>query len=340
MHEAVATIELLLGHDRGVLAADEDQDTIAGRFAKIGLQSTSASRRSYREWLFTTPGLERFVGGVIMHEETTGQSSQDGTPFTALLQRRGIICGAKMDKGRAPIVDGGAELRTLGLEGLSARLADYREKGLSFAKWRSAFVVDGNSMPSRSAIELNCEAMALAAAQCQQEGLVPFVEPDILMNGPHGIARCQEVSEEILRCCISALIRNSVVLEDMVLKTNMVTPGADCARQVPSDEIAQRTLKCLRLTVPAVVPAILFLSGGMTLTQATTNLNAINAIGGLKPWRLSFAFGRALRGDAFQIWAGDEANVAEAQRALLRDAHLSAAASAGKLLAEPERSQV
>ena len=320
------TVAALLAPGKGILAADESLPTIRKRFTAVGIESTGESRRSYRTMLFTAPGLSEFISGVILFEETMGQRIGDDTA-PAALARMPIVPGIKVDKGTAALPNCDGERYTMGLDGLRERLAAYRDLGARFTKWRAVFAV-GDRLPSLACISANARSLALFAALSQEAGLVPIVEPEVLMDGDHTLANCEEATGAVLKSVFSALREQRVALELMLLKTGMALPGGDCAQQATVKEIAQATLRCLHLSVPASVPGIVFLSGGQAEVEATERLNAICTTGG--PWRLSFSFGRALQSSAMKAWKGITANARAAQSTLLHRAMCNGLALQGK----------
>ncbi|MCC9075208.1 fructose-bisphosphate aldolase class I [Litorilinea aerophila] len=326
--ELEATARALVAPGKGILAADESTGTIKKRFDTIHLESTPETRRAYRELLFTTDGVEEFISGVILYDETIRQQAQDGTPLPQVLSRRGIIPGIKVDKGAKDLAGFPGEKVTEGLDGLRERLAEYRELGARFAKWRAVIDI-GDGIPTRTCIMANAHALARYAALCQEAGLVPIVEPEVLMDGSHDIERCAEVTEATLRAVFGELYEARVYLEGTLLKPNMVIAGKKCPRQASTQEVAEATVRILRRAVPAAVPGIVFLSGGQSPVQATENLNAMNAMGS-HPWELSFSYGRALQEPVLQAWRGDPANVAAAQQAFYHRARCNSAARYGK----------
>ncbi len=323
----VGTARALTAPGRGILAADESSPTIAKRFAQVGLESSEPLRRSYRELLFATPGLEEFISGVILFDETIRQSSRDGTPFPRLLAGRGMLPGIKVDAGTRPLAGAPGEVVTEGLDRLRERLAEYAELGARFAKWRAVIRI-GAGRPTPGCLEANAHALARYAALCQEAGLVPIVEPEVLMDGDHGIEVCREVTEATLRAVYDQLAGQHVVLEATLLKPGMVLPGAGCPAQVSDEAIAEATLATLRRAVPAAVPGIVFLSGGQSPQQATARLDQLNRARP-QPWQLSFSFGRALQAPVLRTWAGDDAHRGQAQAELLHRARLTAAARSG-----------
>jgi fructose-bisphosphate aldolase class I len=334
--ELSATIAAMIVPGKGILAADESVPTITKRFKALGIDCTDESRRAYRSLLITTPDAERFLSGVILFEETLGQNADDGTPLPQVLVRRGIMPGIKVDKGTTPLVGAPGDLITQGLDGLAERLKSFKAQGLRFAKWREVYgITDQN--PTWLGIEANAEVLARYAALCQAEGIVPIVEPEVLIDGEHGIERCMEVSEAVLHAVFHALWRHRVMLEYMVLKPNMVLPGKEHRPKATPQTVAAATVKVLRRTVPAAVPSINFLSGGQAAEEATANLNAINVLFPHAPWVLSFSYARALQDPAMQSWAGRAENVSMAQKALSRRLTMNSLARHGKWKPEMER---
>jgi len=323
-----ATIEALVQKGKGLLAADESSPTIAKRFKAIGVESTEENRRAYRQLLLATPGVGEFISGVILYEETLGQRADDGTPLPQLAARRGIVPGIKVDAGKVPLAHAPGDEITEGLDGLAKRLSGYKELGARFAKWRAVYNVSA-TLPSRLAIEANAEALARYAAICQEQGFVPIVEPEVLMDGNHTIDRCAEVTEAVLLEVFEALHRHRLVLEHTLLKPSMVVPGKEQAQKATPAQVAAWTIRVLKRTVPAAVPGIFFLSGGQTPAEATANLDAMNRLGAL-PWQLSFSYGRALQDPAMKAWKGQAANARTTQNALLKRARLNGAAREGK----------
>jgi fructose-bisphosphate aldolase class I len=321
---------------KGILAADESHPTIAKRFGALGIESTEETRRRYRQMLFTAPGLGAFISGVILFDETFRQKADDGTPLPDVLARQGILPGIKVDKGTKALAAARGELVTEGLDGLRERLTEYRALGARFAKWRAVLTI-GPAIPSVPCIEANAHALARYAALCQEAGLAPIVEPEVLMDGDHAIERCFDVTEATLQAVFAALHRQRVAPEGLLLKPSMVLSGKDCPRQAGVAEVAESTLRCLRRAVPAAVPGIVFLSGGQSDTLATAHLNAMNAAAGSPPWELSFSYGRALQAPALKAWGGDPSRVPLGQRALLHRARCNAAARAGRYTPELER---
>ena len=334
--ELSATIAAMIVPGKGILAADESVPTITKRFKALGIDCTDESRRAYRSLLITTPDAEQFLSGVILFEETLGQNADDGTPLPRVLVRRGIMPGIKVDKGTTPLVGAPGDLITQGLDGLAERLKSFKAQGMRFAKWREVYgITDQN--PTRLGIEANAEVLARYAALCQAEGIVPIVEPEVLIDGEHGIERCMEVTEAVLHAVFHALWRHRVMLEYMVLKPNMVLPGKEHRPKATPETVAAATVKVLRRTVPAAVPSINFLSGGQAPEEATANLNAINVLFPHAPWVLSFSYARALQDPAMQSWAGRAENVSMAQKALSRRLTMNSLARHGKWKPEMER---
>jgi fructose-bisphosphate aldolase class I len=331
------TARALVADNKGILAADESSGTIKKRFDSIDLESTEESRRAYRDMLFSTAGLEEYVSGVILYDETLRQASADGTPFAKLLADRGIIPGIKVDLGAKELAFAPGETVTEGLDGLRERLQEYKSLGARFAKWRAVISI-GEGKPSAYCLEVNAHALARYAALCQEAGVVPIVEPEVLMDGDHTLERCFEVTEATLRTVFHALPEQGVVLEGMLLKPNMVVSGKSCPRQASVPDVAAATVRCLRRAVPAAVPGVVFLSGGQSEERATAHLNAMNAPGVSSPWALSFSYGRALQDSALRAWRGDPARVAAGQQAFLHRARMNGAARHGRYTPDLERS--
>ena len=321
------TARAIVANHKGILAADESTGTIAKRFDAIGVVSTEETRRAYRNLLFTTPGMEEFIGGVILYDETIRQRSDDGTPFADLLVAKGVVPGIKVDTGAKPLALFPGETVTEGLDGLRERLAEYHQLGARFAKWRAVIAI-GDEIPTDACLGANAHALARYAALCQEAGLVPIVEPEVLMDGRHTIETCDDVTGRTLRALYAALYAFGVHLRGTLLKPNMVIAGQDCPDQRTADQIAEVTVHNLLRHVPAVVPGVVFLSGGQTELQATENLSAINRVGG--PWPLSYSYGRALQASALAAWGGDPAKVEAAQNVFLHRARMSSLATAGR----------
>jgi fructose-bisphosphate aldolase class I len=325
----------LVASGKGILAADESTGTIEKRSKSVSVVSTEENRRTYRELLFTTAGLPEFISGVILFDETLRQKTSDGVPFAKFLSDAGIIPGIKVDKGAKPLAHFPGEKITEGLDGLRERFAEYAELGAKFAKWRAVISI-GEDLPKDFCLEANAHALARYAALAQEAGLVPIVEPEILMDGEHSIERCFDVTEAMLEFLFDELFAHRVRLEELLLKPNMVISGVNCSRQAPVQQVAEATLLCLRETVPAAVPGVVFLSGGQSDELATAHLNAMNQIGHA-PWELSFSFGRALQSPALKTWRGKPENFHAAQQALLHRARLNGAARFGNYSNEMEQ---
>lgn len=330
--EAIANAMVAKG--KGILAADESTGTIQKRLAGINVESTEENRRAYRELLFTTEGAGDYISGVILFDETLRQSTKDGKPFVRCLDAAGIIPGIKVDKGAKQLAVALEERVTEGLDGLRERLNEYSDLGARFTKWRAVITI-GDGIPSRYCIEANAHALGRYAALSQEAGLVPIVEPEVLMDGDHDIERCREVTEATLHAVFHQLFEQRIALEGMLLKPNMVVSGKDCPTQAGVEAVAKITVKTLRRCVPAAVPGIVFLSGGQSEEEATVHLNAMNAIGS-QPWELSFSYGRALQQSALQVWSGDPAKVQAAQAAYLHRARMNGAARSGRYKPEME----
>jgi fructose-bisphosphate aldolase, class I len=321
------TARALVAPGKGILAADESTGTIKKRLDSIGVESTEETRRAYREMLFTTEGAAEHISGVILYDETIRQSASDGTPFPKVLERQGIIPGIKVDKGAKPLANAEGETITEGLDGLRERLEEYRELGARFTKWRAVISI-GAEIPSEYCLWTNAHALARFAGLSQEAGLVPIVEPEVLMDGDHTIDRSFEVTSRTLHAVFTELRDQRVVYEDMLLKPNMVLSGYDCPGQASDEQVAELTLKCFRRHVPAAVPGIVFLSGGQSDEDATSRLNTMNAMGP-HPWELSFSYGRALQAPPLKAWGGDPANVAAGQEAYLHRAKMNGLARSG-----------
>ncbi len=328
------TAQALVAKGKGLLAADESLPTIQKRFAALNIESTEENRRAYRELLITTAGIEDFISGTIMFDETIRQRTSDGRPFIDVLKSKGIIPGIKVDKGTVAMPGFPEEKITSGHDGLQERLLDYRNRGARFTKWRAVISI-GSTVPSRGAILANAHGLALYAALSQEAGLVPVVEPEVLMDGDHDIARCEEVTQTTLAAVFSLLREYRVSLEEMLLKPNMVLSGKQSAHQAGIEEVAEATLRCMKRTVPSSVPGIVFLSGGQSSEQATEHLNAMNNMGP-HPWEISFSFARALQDTALKTWKGSPANAAAAQREFYHRAMCNSAARYGRYSKELE----
>jgi fructose-bisphosphate aldolase class I len=338
VHDLEQTARALVAEGKGILAADESSGTIKKRFDSIGVESTEENRRAYRDLLFTTEGAEEFISGVILYDETIRQHSFDGTPFPTLLAARGIIPGIKVDKGAKDLANAPGETITEGLDGLRERLEEYVQLGAKFTKWRAVITI-GKGIPSEYCIWTNAHALARYAALSQEAGLVPIVEPEVLMDGDHTIETSFDVTSRTLHAVFTELRDQRVHFEQMLLKPNMVLSGYEASDQADHDEVAEQTVKCFYRHVPAAVPGIVFLSGGQTDEDATANLNAMNARGP-HPWELSFSYGRALQAPALKAWVGDAANVADAQKAFYRRAKFNSAARYGQYAPEMEAAGV
>lgn len=322
------TIQQMSGAGRGILAADESSGTIKKRFDTINLESTEENRRAYREMLFTIKGLGEYINGVILYEETLGQSTKSGKPFAKLLEEQNMVPGIKVDMGLIPLINSSNEKITQGLDGLPERLAKYKDQGARFAKWRAVFDIDA-VRPTMLAIKTNAENLARYAAICQSQGIVPIVEPELLMDGEHTIERCEEASLRVFNAVFRALNLHKVTLEHMILKPSMVISGKSCVKQADVETVARLTVQTLLRTVPAAVPTINFLSGGQNAEIATAHLDSMHKQFPNLPWNLSFSYGRALQDPALKIWAGKAENVDAAQKALYKRAKLNAAAASG-----------
>jgi len=330
--ELQQTINDMVDNTRGILAIDESSPTIAKRFAAIDVESTEENRCHYRSVLLSTHGLGKYISGVIMFEETLGQKSSDGTPLAELAWQQGIVPGIKVDKGIGPLPGAPGDSITYGLDGLAERLEAYKAQGARFAKWREVYSITETN-PTLLGLHANAEMLARYAAVCQGLGIVPIVEPEVLMDSNHDIDRCAEVTENVLHSVFHALHEHHISLEHMILKPNMVVPGIDL-RTADPEEVASETLKVLRRTVPAAVPSINFLSGGQGPEEATRNLNAINQPGESAPWQLSISYGRALQQPALHAWRGKSENDVMTQQALLNRARLNSLARQGKYESE------
>ena len=322
----------LVAPGKGILAADESTSTIKRRFDAIGVENTEGNRRAYRELLFRTPGIAQYVSGVILYDETIRQKAVDGTPLVKILSDQGIHPGIKADLGAKPLAFAPGEVITEGLDGLRERLAEYKGLGAVFSKWRAVITIDGDTIPSDTCIRVNAHALARYAALSQEAGIVPIVEPEVLMDGTHSIERCNEVTIKTLRTVFIQLAAQRVRPDGMLLKPNMVLSGKEASKRVGPDEVARYTVEAFRATVPAAVPGIVFLSGGQSDDEATINLDAINRYAAKvrAPWTLSFSYGRGLQAAPQKAWSGKPANVTAAQRAFQHRAKLTSAAALGK----------
>jgi fructose-bisphosphate aldolase class I len=333
--EFAVTARALVAPGKGILAADESSGTIKKRFDSIQVESTEDQRRAYRELLFTADGASEFISGVILYDETLRQQAADGTPLPELLSRQGVIPGIKVDTGTTSLAGFEGEKITEGLDGLAKRLATYRDLGARFTKWRAVITI-GEGIPSPTCIQANAEALGRFAALSQEAGLVPIVEPEVLMDGDHTIERCDRATRDALAETFAALHRHRIRFDGMLLKPNMVLSGSDCPTQAGVEEVARATVAALLDTVPASVPGIVFLSGGQSDEAATAHLNAMNRIGAA-PWQLSFSYGRALQAPALKAWKGEAANGPAAQQAFLHRARLNGAARSGSWTEAMER---
>src|SRR5271157_1855729 len=335
--QLIDTARALVADDKGLLAMDESNPTCNKRFAKLGIPQTVEARRAWRELIVTTPGLGESISGAILYDETIRQRKKDGTLFVKVLTDAGIIPGIKVDTGAKDLAGHPGEKITEGLDGLRDRLAEYSPMGARFAKWRAVIAV-GEGIPSRGCVDANANALARYAALCQEAGLVPVVEPEVLMDGGHTLERCGQVTEEVLRTVFNQLYTQGVMLEGLILKPNMVLPGLACPKQETVDQVAEATVGCLLRAVPAAVPGIAFLSGGQSAELASARLNAMNVrFKSRLPWALAFSFARAIQQPALEIWKGEEANVLPAQKALLHRARCDRAARRGEYSAAMEK---
>jgi len=330
-----STAQALVASGKGILAADETPGTLTRRLEALKIESTPNSRRAYREMFFTTPGIAEFISGVIMQDETIRQKSSKGTALADLLAQQGIIPGIKVDNGAKLLAGSPGENITEGLDGLRERLKEYREIGARFAKWRAVIAVS-ESLPSATCVNVNAHALARYAVLCQEQDVVPIVEPEVLMDGSHAIERCEEVTGQVLHAVFGALFDQKVSLEGMLLKPNMIISGMKCARQASVEEVALATVRCLSRHVPAAVPGIVFLSGGQSHVAATAHLSAINRLDAPKPWKLSFSYGRALQDEALKAWLGKNENLPRAQEVFYHRAKCDSAAALGKYTEEME----
>ena len=322
------TAQAMVAKGKGVLAADESSGTCEKRFQSVNVPCTEENRRTYRGLLFSTPGIEKHVSGVILHDETLRQKNDAGVPFPQMLEKLGIVPGIKVDKGTVDIaLTTGGEKVTEGLDGLDKRMAEYFKLGARFAKWRAVITI-GENIPSHTCIYANAHALARYAAICQAASIVPMIEPEVLLDGNHTIERCEEVTEATLRATFAALAAYNVSMEHTILKASMVVSGKDCPRQAGVDEVAERTLRVLKRTVPAALPGVVFLSGGQSDISATAHLDAMNRLG--TPWPLTFSYSRALQNPALKTWRGEAANYAAAQKAFAHRARMNGLAAEGK----------
>jgi fructose-bisphosphate aldolase class I len=332
--ELARIAKAMVAKNRGILAADESSGTITKRFNSIKIESTEENRRTYREMLFTAPGAADYISGVILYDETIRQKTKDGTPFPEYLAKKGIIPGIKVDTGAKPLALFKGETITEGLDGLRERLVEYYKLGARFAKWRAVIDI-GDGIPTAFAIEANAQALARYAALCQENDIVPIVEPEVLMDGAHSIERCEEVTSTVLQTVFDQLFEHRIVLEGMVLKPNMVISGKKAPNRAGPEQVAEATLRVLKRHVPPAVPGIAFLSGGQSSAEATLHLSLMNKAGPL-PWSLTFSYGRALQDDALKTWAGQAANYAAAQKEMAKRAKLNSLATTGSYSASLE----
>ena len=335
--ELAATAKAMVAPGKGILAADESYNTANQRFEKLGIPTTAEMRRAYREMLFTTPGIGDFFSGVILFDETIRQSTKDGVPFAKVLSNAGIIPGIKLDAGAKPLAKASGETVTEGLDGLRDRIAEYYKMGARFAKWRAVMTI-GEGIPSNRCIKTNAHALARYAALCQEGGLTPIVEPEVLMDGEHTLEHSYAVHQEVLKTVFDELYIQGVELDRTILKPSMVVPGEKSPQQASVEDVARWTVKCLREYVPAAIPGCAFLSGGQSDEIATAHLNAMNALfKDQLPWQLTFSYGRALQQAAMQVWRGQDANVSAAQKELYRRAKFNSAAALGQYQPEMEK---
>ena len=335
--QLIDTARLMVAADKGLLAMDESNPTCNKRFAALGIPQTEEARRAYREMIVTTPGLSDCISAAILYDETIHQKKKDGTPFIKVLLDAGIIPGIKVDNGAKEMAAYKGEKITEGLDGLRQRLRDYAKTGARFAKWRAVIAI-GDGLPTSACIAANAHALGRYAALCQEEGLVPIVEPEVLMEGDHSMERCGIITEEVLRMVFNELYTQRVILDGMILKPNMILAGLNCTKQPPVEIIADATVSCLLRAVPAAVPGVVFLSGGQPAELASARLNAMNVRFRSKmPWALAFSFARAIQQPALEIWRGDDANVSKAQKALYHRALCNQAALRGEYLETMER---
>jgi fructose-bisphosphate aldolase class I len=333
------TARSIVADGKGILAADETPGTLTRRLTARGIESTPDSRRTYREMFVTTPGIGAFISGVILQDETIRQRSSKKVPLADLLIRQGIIPGIKVDTGAKPLAGAPGERVTEGLDGLRDRLNEYRDMGARFAKWRAVIAVS-DTLPSATCVRVNADALARYAALCQEEGIVPIVEPEVLTDGSHTIERCENVTGTVLHAVFNALFEQRVVLEGMLLKPNMVIAGKRCTLQASITDVAMATVRCLRRHVPGAVPGIVFLSGGQDHLAATMHLNAINQLEGSRPWKLSFSYGRALQDEALAAWQGKDDNLTAGQQSFYHRAKCDSAAALGRYATSMEQESV
>ena len=334
--ELAATAAAMVAPGKGILAIDESGSTIKKRFDAIGIESNVENRRAYRDLLITAGGLSQFICGMILFDETIKQATKAGMPFPDAIKKSGILAGIKVDAGSKALAGAAGEQVTEGLDGLRERLAEYKKLGATFAKWRAVINI-GNDIPSQYCIDANAHALARYAALCQEAGIVPIVEPEVIMDGAHTLERCFDVTENTLHALFRALYQQRVHAEHLVLKASMVISGKECAQQAGVQQVADATVQCLKRTVPSAVPGIVFLSGGQSDEMATAHLSAMNAGGAELSWPLSFSYGRALQAPALKAWKGQSASVPAAQKALFHRAKMNSAACSGRYRAEMEK---
>jgi fructose-bisphosphate aldolase, class I len=336
--DLIQTCKEIAQKGKGILAADESTNTIGKRFDAINTESTEANRQAYRQMLFTAPGMENHISGVILFEETLFQKTDDDVPFPKLLASKGVVPGIKIDKGLVDLALTDEEKITQGLDGLPERLAEYKKAGARFAKWRAVYNIT-DAKPSSAAIESNAECLARYAAICQEQGIVPIVEPEVLINGEHSIEVCEEVTDFVLAAVFNQLGIHNVLLEGMILKPSMTISGDTCTDRAPAQEVATATVRTLKRTVPAAVPTINFLSGGQTSEESTLHLDLMNKAGNL-PWNVSFSYGRALQADALKAWGGKPENLKAGQAAFMKRAKLNGLAAKGEYSEAMEKETV
>ncbi|MEE9284596.1 MAG: class I fructose-bisphosphate aldolase [Dehalococcoidia bacterium] len=329
VQDLATTAQALVAKGKGILAADESTGTIEKRLKSVNVASTEESRRAWRQLLFTAPGIGQFISGVILFDETIRRRADNGTSLVEVLTSQGVIPGIKVDKGAKALAGSPQEMMTEGLDGLRERLAEYRELGAKFTKWRGVITI-GSGIPTPYCIDVNAHALARFAALSQEAGLVPIVEPEVLMDGDHDIDRCFEATEATLHGVFAELIEQGVGLEGMLLKPNMVLSGKDAAQRAGPEEVADATIRCLRRSVPSAVPGVVFLSGGQSDDEATVNLDALNRRAGDAPWQLSFSYGRGLQATPLKTWAGDPGSVPRAQESFIHRAKVTSAARDGR----------
>ena len=334
--ELAATAAAMVAPGKGILAIDESSGTIKKRFDLIGVESNEENRRAYRDLLITPDGLAQYISGMILYDETIRQATKTGVPFAEAMKKSGILVGIKVDTGAKTLAGAAGEQVTEGLDGLRERLAEYKKLGAVFAKWRAVITI-GKDMPSQYCMDANVHALARYAALCQEAGIVPIVEPEVLMDGGHTLERCFDVTENTLHALFNELHAQRVRFEHLILKASMVISGKDCAQQAGVQQVAEATVQCLKRTVPAAVPGIVFLSGGQSDELATAHLNAMNAGKAALPWPLSFSYGRALQAPALKAWKGQPGSVPAAQKALYHRAKMNSEACFGRYKAEMEK---